>query len=130
MYVTLSSFICISWNIPWNLIKLYECWYRVCRHFTYSRLSLAYNLKSVFVNVQKYYVFRNELISISFWVIYKNYFSYFLFNLQTYFSNLNNFLIYQKIGANSIIWKNLLIPKFFSRLNKKKSWLPHSEKHC
>ena len=36
------------------------------------------------------------------------------------FSNLNNFFINQKICVNSIIRKNLLIPKFFSWLNPKK----------
>ena len=71
-----------------------------------------YQKKYVIINV-----FRNEIISILFLVIYYFFFS---FNLQIYLSNLNNFFINQKICANSIILKNLLIPKIFSWLNNKK----------
>ena len=76
------------------------------RHFhflkTKFRGGAPLTLKSVFVNVQKK-VFRNELISISFLVIYKK---ILIAYLQIYFSNLNNILINQKICANSIIQKN------------------------
>ena len=45
-----------------------------------------------------------------FLVIYKN---YLIAYLQIYFSNLNNLFINEKIWADSIIRKQLVIPKFF-----------------
>ena len=67
--------------------------------------------------------FRNELISIFFWVIYTN---YLIAYLQIFLSNLNNFFINQKICYYPIFllvskqkkYAYYLIPKTF--VNKQK----------
>ena len=57
---------------------------------------------------------------IFFWLFTKIIFRIKIAYLQIYFSNLNNVFIDHKICANFLNRKNLLIPKFFSWINKKK----------